>query len=250
MKLKRKLFPLFLLLLATPLISIAQNTYSHLYPGYFGNGRTGKLEGIYVGLKGGVNFSDFTRELLVNPDRIDSYNSILSPTAGILIAADLHERLFLRSEFSYIGKGVSYESKDDISTITNNRKLTYIEIPLILNYYLNNYGYRLRPYVGGGVNIGFLMSAIDYKKEVYNSTGELVGEESENDVTKFHKNLEFGISGNLGLNYQISYRSYLNFDIRGTLGLSNINNPSPNDINNPYTVNVGVVGSLGFLYEL
>ncbi|MBX2842110.1 MAG: PorT family protein [Flammeovirgaceae bacterium] len=247
---KLKHFFLFFLIFSIPVFSIAQNSYSHLYPGYFGNGRTGKLEGFYLGFKGGINFSDFTRELLVNPERIDSYNPILSPAAGILVTVDLHEKFFLRSEFSFIGKGVSYESKDDVTTITSDRKLSYLEVPLLLNYYLNNYGNRWRPYIGGGLNIAFLISAIDYKKEVINSTGELVREESKNDVTKFHKNLEFGFSGNLGMNYQISKRAYLNFDVSGILGLSNINNPSPTDTNDPFTVNVGVVGSLGFLYEL
>lgn len=98
-----------------------------------------------------------------------------------------------------------------------NQTLDYIEVPVIGRFFLNKEG-RFRPNVFLGPSFGFLVGVKNKKGE-----GEAVKvNEAQRDN---FSNLDLGITGGLGLNYEFLRETRLLLDARYTHGLSDISEP-------------------------
>ena len=121
-----------------------------------------------------------------------------------------------------------------INNVDVTRTLNYLEIPLLARFFLSKEG-KFRPNLFVGPSFGFLFGGTT-------QTGN-------GDAVKIpaYKNLyntfDFGLTGGLGLNYEVADETRLLLDARYVHGLSKVNKIGDSN-NQGITVSVGV--SFGF----
>ena len=166
-----------------------------------------------IGPKVGINYSN------VNLD--DTKNKI-GFNAGITSTYSVNES-------SGVGIDLLY-SRQGYKLFDQNFNLDYIKIPLTYKLFFNKLGDVFRPRLEIGVSPGFLVSAktngISYKEQLNSS--------------------DIGLLGGLGFNYRLSQKMWLNFDLRGDIGLSNVSKDTSLEAlkNRNISVNLGVAMGL------
>lgn len=171
---------------------------------------TKKEEGIKLGFKTGLNVSNFMSNDIEN-------NTVrTSIHFGFLSEIIVSDEVSFQPELLYSGQGfVGADTK---------QKFNYINIPLLLKYYVtDNFTAEAGP------QVGFLIKSY--------SRGNL-----GNTNIKDQNFLDFGV--NLGLGYELKNNIF--FQTRFNLGLVNINTASNNDTMN-YTNSVFQL-SVGYMF--
>jgi len=101
--------------------------------------------------------------------------------------------------------------------------LNYIEIPVVGRWFFNREGV-FRPSVFVGPSFGFLTGV---KSKVGNADAIKV-----DNYTNIYKTFDFGLTGGIGLNYEIAPETRILLDLRYTYGLSDITKSGTSSVNN------------------
>ena len=126
---------------------------------------------------------------------------------------------------------------DGLIDVTGTINANYIRVPLKLIYFGGKYGNTVRPKVYVGPSFGFLTSA----NQIYH---ELNGK-TKQDIKRFMKSFDFGVSAGAGLNFKLASKTWLNTDLAFYQGLSNI---TKNEGRTQHNANLGV--NVGLLFGL
>ena len=179
---------------------------------------------IQWGIKGGFNVSELLtsdhQTVTVNNDAMGLRNFPKTTLhSGVLVLIPLSKKFGFQPELLYSEQGAnSNPSGGSLVSATESYKLNYVNIPLLLKYYL-----PVGFFVETGPQVGYLLSAkVDEA---------LVGGVNVNKyyhVKDQFKSTDF--SWVLGVGYLSPID--LGFDIRYNLGLANINNASESDRQN------------------
>lgn len=114
---------------------------------------------------------------------------------------------------------------------TNDIRLNYIQVPLLLTYFLGKYGNPIRPKLFIGPHVNFLLNAKD------RNGNDIYGQSPNRNYNP----VDIGLTAGVGLNYRIKNKVWLNTDVRYGLGLVDITKSNANRIlNHNIGVNVGV----------
>lgn len=114
---------------------------------------------------------------------------------------------------------------------TNDIRLNYIQVPLLLTYFLGKYGNPVRPKLFIGPHVNFLLNAKD------RNGNDIYGESPNRNYNP----VDIGLTAGIGLNYRIKNKVWLNTDVRYGLGLVDITKSNANSIlNHNIGVNLGV----------
>lgn len=132
------------------------------------------------GIKGGLNFSNFGADA-------DGTDARISPYIGAFLMHPIANNITFQPELLISTKGAEQDGWNYDYTY----KLTYLDIPLMFKYAINN-SFN----INAGPQVGFLISS---KEEMYNT---------------------FELALNLGLGYD--FESGLGIDARYNIGLTNI----------------------------
>lgn len=170
-----------------------------------------KDEGIILGLKGGINVSNFIGDIKDNTFRTSIHLGIFSE---IMVS----DKFSIQPELLYSGQGFSGRSTPGFS----RSKYDYINLPILAKIYIAE-----KISIEAGPQIGFLVSA---KERTTN----------DNITIQNQKTVDFGL--NLGFAYD--FKNGVFFQTRYNLGLSNVN-AGPNENAVKYTNSV-VQLSVGF----
>ena len=118
-----------------------------------------------------------------------------------------NDQFAIAPEINYAGAGDRWEGKDMDGYWTGTYSLSYLQIPVMLKYYINE-----NISINAGPQLSFLMSAKGvFIQEDYSDTDDLIRE-------KEIKTNDFGL--NIGGSYKME--SGLFFDIRYYMGLSGL----------------------------
>ena len=123
-----------------------------------------------------------------------------------------------------------------LTTPVETINLNYIQVPLLATYYLagSNKQGSFRPKFFAGPHINFLMNA-------KNKDGNDL-----NPDNLYYKNAELGLTFGLGFNYAVMNKTWLNFDVRYGVGLTDATQNSKTNItNNAFAVTLGLSFPLG-----
>ena len=243
-----KTYLLTAIILITCFTSFAQRKYSHLYPGYFGNGSSSQPTGLRIGLKAGIAQTDITRELLVNPNLEDSYEPIFKPTAGLMLQYGLSPRILISSGLDYSPMAVNYKTITSTENTVTQTRRNYLQIPLLLHGTLRKGEYNPYPAIYAGATIGYLLTAErDFESFPLNETQEGFSEYDIETSDSFNQ-MDYGITA--GVSYYIPFQTYyqIMIDLKGYLGMANINNLAADAIDRPFTVNQTISLSLGLIW--
>lgn len=121
------------------------------------------------------------------------------------------------------------DTKDEIN-------LNYLQVPLLATYYFNGGSTvgSFRPKLFAGPHVNFLLNAKNKDGNELNPNGAV------------YKDADFGITLGGGFNYAIADRTWLNFDVRYGVGLTDATKSVNSDImNRGVGINLGVSFPLG-----
>lgn len=121
----------------------------------------------------------------------------------------------------YTQMGAQIENK------TNEIRLNYIQVPLLLTYFLGRRGESIRPKLFIGPNVNFLAAAKD-------KNGVSINGESSNST---YRPFDLGLTAGIGLNARIQEKVWLNADVRYGHGLLDI---TRSDANSRFNQNIGI----------
>lgn len=175
--------------------------------------KTKQDEGIKIGIKGGLNVSNFVGDIEDNSIRTGVH-------VGLLAEIIVSEKFSIQPELLYSGQGFS-----DNGVIGYSRyKFDYINLPVLAKFYLTK-SISLET----GPQVGFLISS-----------------KNKTDLTNFsvkkQSTIDFGL--NLGAGYELKNNVF--FQARYNLGLTNVNdNPASSAVK--YTNSV-IQFSVGYLF--
>lgn len=161
-----------------------------------------------IGPEVGVNLSKYGRDL-------DETN--FKP--GLLVGGFM--TYSIRDTYAFTGKVLFSQKGYEL----NNYKetLTYVEIPVVARLFFNRDG-KFRPNIFGGPSFGFLTGA---KGRVGSNDAEQI-----DNYNKVYNAFDFGLTGGLGLNFEIARETRFLIDARYTHGLTDITKSAASDVNN------------------
>ena len=157
---------------------------------------------VSIGIKGGVNYYN------IHNDNSTTYDPKVGFNVGLLGHIHVARHFALQPEIQYSVQGTKF----DINNSTTKYNLSYINVPVLLQYMWDN-GFRLQ----AGPQAGMLISA----KSKTNDTSA--------DIKDNYKPLDLGVS--FGAGY-IHPSTGIGIDARYNLGLSNINETGDVNSNN------------------
>jgi outer membrane protein W len=181
----------------------------------------------------------FTQNLSFGPMaglNISSLNNLpdSKSKAGLLAGA-----FFNYSSKNWFGLGLQVlynQAGAKLTTPVETVKLNYLQVPILATYYLagtNTQG-SFRPKFFVGPHINFLLNA-------KNKDGNDL-----NPDNLYYKTTELGITFGGGFNYALMDKTWLNFDIRYGVGLTNATqSPTTNITNNALGITLGVSFPIG-----
>ncbi len=127
-----------------------------------------------------------------------------------------------------------------INNKTNDINLNYIQVPVLLTYFLGDKGNSVRPKVFVGPHVNFLLAAKD-------RNGNDISGESNNPN---YNSIDGGLTLGAGFNYRIQNKIWLNVDARYGLGLVDITKSAATELRNQnFGINVGVSFPFGTYNE-
>ena len=150
--------------------------------------KTKQDEGIKLGIKGGLNISNFQGDYEDNEIRTSVH-------VGLFSEIIVSEKFSIQPELLYSGQGFTDKSIGG----SGRHKYDYINLPVLGKFYVVNNSLSIE----AGPQVGFLVSAKDQFSTI-----------------KKQNVVDFGL--NLGAGYELKNHVY--FQGRYNLGLSNINN--------------------------
>ena len=127
-----------------------------------------------------------------------------------------------------------------INNKTNDIGLNYVQVPILLTYFLGQKGKSIRPKVFIGPHVNFLLSAKD------RNGNDIAGETNNPN----YNSIDGGLTLGAGLNYRLNDKIWLNLDARYGLGLADITKSSANKLmNQNFGINLGVSFPFGTYSE-
>ncbi len=172
-----------------------------------------------IGLEAGPNFSKHGWDA-------DDTNF----KTGFLVGGNL--TYSVRNTYGFTGK-LLYAQK---GAEQGNAKstLNYVEGPSVGRFFFNKEG-PFRPNIFAGPSFGFLTGV---KGQVGNGNKETL-----DNYKDFYKTFDFGLTGGLGLNYEIAPETRILVDFRYTYGLSDISKSNASSVNNQV---IGITAGVSF----
>ena len=165
-----------------------------------------KAQDMHFGIKAAYSSTKFDGDFDSGDKSAGKTNFELGGVAEFI----LNDQIAIAPELNYVGAGDVVKHERYGNKYAYTFSLTYIQIPVMLKYYVNE-----NISLNAGPQIGFLMSAA-ITEEVTKENGDI--------KTNTHDNKEYMNSTDFGLNIGGSYKmeNGLFFDLRYYIGMSNI----------------------------
>lgn len=167
-----------------------------------------------IGPRVGINFA--------NVSNVDGSESLTGLAIGLTSTYSINESFGLTIDLMYSGEGYSLNG--------NDHHLNYLQIPILFDLFFGKLGDKFRPKLEAGLTPAFLLNA----------------KVNDNVVDDFYNGFNIGLTGGLGFNYRVGSRIWLNTDLRGFLGLSDIRQ----DVIGDKVANNNIQLSMGLAYGL
>lgn len=179
-----------------------------------GSAKAQVSEQFSIGPRIGVNFA--------NVSNVDGSKSLTGLAIGLTSTYSINQSSGITVDLLYSGEGYSLDG--------NDLHLNYLQIPILFDLFFGQLGDKFRPKVYVGVTPGFLLNA----------------KVNDNVVDDFYNGFNIAFTGGLGFNYRLGNRIWINTDLRGFLGLSDIRQ----DVIGDKVANNNIQLSLGLAYGL
>lgn len=135
-----------------------------------------------------------------------------------------------------IGAGLGYSiegGKREIGATTYTARLNYLRLPIQAIYFFGDFGDRVRPKIGFGPSIGFLLGG----KQSIGSGETGVGDD--------YKSIDVGMIANGGIHYRLVSGIWLTMDMNYYFGLADITEAAVKNKNHNIGFNAGLAFGVG-----
>jgi opacity protein-like surface antigen len=201
-----------------------------------------KLE---IGIEGGPSLTTLRSNLIGT----SGLEIVLSSITGLTFQNNFTETISFRSGINYENKGASIESRftDEQGHTIGSAKFRYnyhyITLPLLIKA---SFGNKTKFFINGGPYVGYLLKQT-FPSPAINVNGTS-SESNTIDNTEYHKRIDFGLTGGLGLSFSLGVKTSLNTELRYNHGLTNtLKNPARNYSTKTSSINIliGLAFKLG-----
>ena len=179
-------------------------------------------ENVSIGPIAGVSLANFHGD-------IDNTNTKPGLTIGAFYNYSSKKGYGFSGQVLYTQLGAQVFNK------TNEINLNYVQVPLLFTFFFGEFGDRLRPKIFLGPSLNFLVSAKDKDGNNINGTSN----------SRVFNVFDLGLTGGLGLNYELTQKVWLNFDVRYGLGLLDVTKAPGSIQNRNLGINLGLSFPLG-----
>ncbi len=182
---------------------------------------------IEIGFYGGVGISNnWGHSYTIKPP-----NKLITPRLGASISIGINKYFELNGNIAYETKGEKFLEVSGLTDIAGNELASPGDISYKFNYVtscvlaraLIGISSNIKVFVNGGPYIGYMINAT-YISKVNNPAmingGYFNG--ANTDITNNYKNLDYGITGGVGILYPLLENLKITFEIRRNIGLNNI----------------------------
>ena len=153
------------------------------------------------------------------------------PTLGGFINYSANSGFGVSGQVLYTQLGSGNKLGDDVI------RLNYIQVPVLLTYFLGKYGQKVRPKLFIGPHINFLLNA-------RNKNGDDINQiDGKSGPSYAYKPIDAGLTAGIGLNVRLADKIWLNTDVRYGLGLVPL---GPDGTAKFYNQNIGVNVGVSF----
>ena len=176
----------------------------------------------------------FGHSWITNIDGDGKFNPMWSAGFSFIYSNKTNFGIGVDIKYSSEGNKKHYKPGDNGSTVdfVGIINENYIRVPVKIIYFAAKYGSAVRPKLYVGPSFGFLTSA----NQVYDD------DKTKQDIKRFMKSFDFGITAGAGLNFRLASKTWLNTDLAFYQGLSNITkNQGTTQHNGNLGVNVGLL---------
>lgn len=172
---------------------------------------------IRLGINVGTNTFDLNKD-----NFFDKYEKKIGYSFGVSLEYKINEKISLLTNLNYDRKimqleNFRYRELDDRDyTATDKLKFSYLNLPLILRYYVTN---KNKVFMDLG---GFYNQSLNIKNDTsVNETGETTTIfEHERVIKKY----DYGVSFGIGFRFILNEKTHFNIELKDEFGLANIAN--------------------------
>jgi hypothetical protein len=205
------------------------------------------------------------------------YESKMAESFGLIADFIVSERFSIKTGLDYSGQGGIRNGQQPVTNLpaqfsqilppgtylyanfNNNSVLNYMEVPLMGKF---EWGYKWKYYLNAGPYIGYLLSA---KQKTSGSSpfyldktgtmpltipGQPLGAQSfdaTTDVKKDINTINIGLTGGVGLSFDLNKKSALVFDLRAAYGIKSVQKDTETNGNSKTG---GIFLTLGYLFTM
>jgi outer membrane protein W len=182
--------------------------------------------------------------MLYGNDGTDDLRTHGGFAAGITYQYAFSTMFALHTGLLYESKGASQRTTiDPLNVDVRSRyNFNYLALPVLFRVHLMPEK-KLRPFINAGPYFGFLMRQMTV---VRNENGNDDNVSRDNGTNNYHA-FDIGVAGGVGIDYLITDRIHLDFEIRDNLGFYNI---SESDNDNSRLKNNSVNVLVGMLFSI
>lgn len=201
---------------------------------------------VSIGPKIGVNFTNLHGD-------VSNQTMQVGVSVGGILTYSVVNVFGISLEALYSQKGAKFENAtvaNSAQRLNFNRKINYVEVPLLARYFLNKSG-DFRPNVFVGPNFGFKLNAKDVNRTIVGGASQ-----PDDDISDAINPVDVGITGGIGLNFLVQSAMRVLIDARYTYGFSNIAesqlpgfSTDPTVGNSSITITAGLSFGIGKKYE-
>jgi outer membrane protein W len=135
------------------------------------------------------------------------------------------------SGFGFTGNLLYTQLGAQTNNKSNKLNLNYVQLPLLLTYYLGQRGNPVRPKLFLGPHLGFLVGATDANRNNLNGDAN----------SRVYNGFDLGATLGAGLNVRVGQKLWLNTDVRYGLGLLDVSKQDPRTWKNQnWGINMGL----------
>jgi hypothetical protein len=195
--------------------------------------------GSHLGFNAGPSFS-----MLYGNDGTDNLRTHGGFAVGLTYQYAFSTMFALHTGLLFESKGASQRMIIDPLNIENHYRynFNYLALPVLFRVHLMP-DKKLRPFINAGPYFGFLMRQMTVSRSDNGNNDNV----SRSNGTDNYRAFDVGVAGGVGLDYLITDRIHLDFEIRDNLGFYNISESSADSDrlkNNSVNVLVGMLFSI------
>lgn len=159
-------------------------------------------------------------------DGTDNLDPKLGYSAGLLYQYAFSTRYALQTGVVYENKGAMFNTTIPFfnTDIRARADYHYIGIPVLFRVHLMPDA-KIRPFINAGGYVNFLVNQTTYTRTTVGSSESTDHSSNTGDYRK----VDAGIAGGVGLDWLITSRMHLDFEVRDNLGLVNVDDSGNDD---------------------